>query len=220
MDISTLHRLIQAYKALPNMDKVNVGNFINEGVPYGIRIIKRRFNSEYSQELEFGAIQIEMPSLSGKLYVPIMDFRVNHPSKFKSVSPILNIDPHWIGIQFSQECIEEFTDNVIVLANTRFEGKSITFELSGTEEECFDTLESSLFQHNVSCPENEVLDSDIVLSRFNLGNQYIKSTLGFEGECVNSLEIMTPTLTVRRGYDMILPYDEIAEVLENFVSQN
>lgn len=213
MNSFKLQRLVQIIEAMPKcIDRKVVGS-----VPQGfrIRVPKKFFNPDHTNDLWVASLQIEVSTLSGMLFVPIAEFRSCHYSKFDNAVPIISTDGHWLSWQSSYTSLQDIA--MVSAGAVVQKGRPKVFRLENPFVDGYDALECELFQHNVSCEPDMAVDADKVLRDFEMGIDQIQRTFQKGDDLINTGDIITGVLTVRPDHGIVIPYDEIIEVLEEYV---
>jgi|AGFS01.1.fsa_nt_gi hypothetical protein len=208
-----LQRLVQIMEAMPRcIDRKVVGS-----VPQGfrIRVPKKYYHPDHTNDVWVASLQIEVPTMSGMLFVPIAEFRACHYSKFENAVPIISTDGHWLSWQSSYKSLQDIA--MVSAGAVVQKGRPRVFSLENPFEDGYDALECELFQHNVSCEPDMALDADKVLSDFSMGIDQIKRTFEKGDDLVNTCDILTGVLTIAVDNVIVIPYDEIIEALEEYV---
>lgn len=217
IDSQAMHDLLRVIEKFngPNLAKITVGHFEQDGQKYGIRLQKSRFNPEHGNILYTIWLSIEIPTSSGLTFVPIGEFSAMHPDSFHGYETSVRFDKNWVtwhtSINHDQtKCNINVSPMNSVVHRQRF-------DIEGeVPEELANDLEGQLFQHNLVCEEHMVVDEQYVRECFNFVLEEFQAM--YKGAELTSIDIMPTMIQVSLGgVSFPVPYKKIVKEIEKYV---
>lgn len=219
LDVVSIHRLIRALETFndPHAAKVEVGYFVVDGKSYAIRLQKYFYNTDHGNEKYTISLEVQYPTSSGLVFVPIAEFAALHPLSCTAQVPQIRMDRNWVTwYSAPQQDMLNCNISVVPMSSVVHRHK---FMVTGDDlEEIANDFEGQQFQHNLVCEEHMIVDAeynseclDLVLSEFEL--MYAGKS---EITCV---DMMPSHIIVAVSGCLVfpIPYDQIATEIENYV---
>lgn len=217
LDQEAIHRLIRALEKYnePNAAKIEVGYFIQDEQSYAIRVQKCNYHPDHGNEKYTISLEVQYPSSSGLVFVPIGEFSALYPLSKTGQVPQIRIDRNWITwYSAPQQDMLNCTVMVVPIKNVVHRQN---FNITGEDlEEIANDFEGQQFQHNLVCDDYLILDAEyntecmsIVLKEFDLM---------YRGKSeITCIDMMPSYIFTSSGDKFKLPYEQIATEIENYV---
>lgn len=211
-----IQRTIRALEKFnePNAARIEVGSFVVDCNPYGIRLKKNYYNTDYGNERYTIYMEVQYPSSSGLVWVAAGEFSALHPLSFVAYTPKIRIDRNWITYNAAPEQ-DMLSADVTVTTAKSFVTKQ-TFNVYGEDaQEMAGDFESQQFQYNLVCDNDELLDEEYNAECFALVQSEFELMYNRKAE-ITCIDIM-PSHIISSDGEFHLPYDQIATEIENYV---
>lgn len=213
----SIHRLIRALEKYnePNAAKVEVGYFIQDEKSYAIRLQKCYYNTDHGNEKYTISLEVQYPSSSGLVFVPIGEFSALHPLSNTAQVPQIRIDRNWITWYSAPQ--QDMLNCRVAVVPIKSVVHRHNFDITGDDlVEIANDFEGQQFQHNLVCEDYLLLDAEyntecmsIVLKEFELM---------YDGKSeITCIDMMPSHIIAAGGGKFELPYEQIATEIENYV---
>jgi hypothetical protein len=203
---SPLIRVVDAFEKCTSTElkfksSVKIGSVKIDGEEYGVRI-KKVYDKAGEKPGYRCELKMEVPTSSGLLYVSIADF-TSYTEWEVNMSPSLLFSDKFLGCYASPDY--NFKSPMKISCG-------IDFILEGNSTEMYNAFERELFMHNIACRSGEVIDDVLMLDLY----QMILDLLSTPNREITGLELLHTTVYVNNYTKVKIPYDAIAELIEEY----
>ena len=216
---NNIHRLVRAIErfTVPST-RTTVGHFMVQDMKCGIQLIRYNYHPEHSNTMFTTSLSIEIQTTSGLIYVPIGEFGSLHNDSFVDSVPRIRCDKHWISYQTSKKHKKGEMEVQTYIGPSNASRKG--FHLKGdNSNEMLDNLESELFQYNLSCAQDEVIDDQLTHECIQFVLEEFDCMYNAETE-ISCVDVMHTHVSISDGKTLIIPYDKIAPEIEKYVQSH